>query len=50
MPNTTETVLDDKPDVTDEELIQLGLVPMEKPFELPERLQISLRMVGNHTK
>lgn len=43
-------VLDDKPDVTDEELIQLGLIPMEKPFELPERLQISLRMVGDHTK
>ncbi|KAG9064504.1 hypothetical protein KI688_003694 [Linnemannia hyalina] len=43
-------VLDDKPDVTDEELIQLGLVPKEKPFELPERLQISLRMVGDHTK
>lgn len=43
-------LLDDKPDVTDEELIQLGLVPTEKPFELPERLQISLRMVGDHAK
>ena len=43
-------VLDDNPNVTDEELIQLGLIPMEKPFELPERLQISLQMVGDHTK
>ncbi|KAF9956766.1 hypothetical protein BGZ70_009771 [Mortierella alpina] len=38
-------ILDDRPDVTDEELIQLGLIPIEKPFELPERLQASLRMV-----
>ncbi|KAF9172738.1 hypothetical protein BGX21_005803 [Mortierella sp. AD011] len=43
-------ILDDRPDVTDEELIQLGLIPTEKPFELPERLQISLRMVRDHTK
>ncbi|KAF9568366.1 hypothetical protein EC968_002934 [Mortierella alpina] len=43
-------LLDDKPDVTDEELRQLGLIPTEKPFELPERLQISLRMVEGLTK
>ncbi|KAG0332739.1 hypothetical protein BG004_001118 [Podila humilis] len=42
-------ILDDKPDITDEELIQLGLLPTEKPFELPERLKISLRMMGDHT-
>ncbi|KAF9290647.1 hypothetical protein BGZ68_006501 [Mortierella alpina] len=43
-------VLDDKPDITDEELIQLGLIPMERPYELPEKLQISLRMVEHLTK
>ncbi|KAF9899165.1 hypothetical protein EC991_009397 [Linnemannia zychae] len=43
-------ILDDKPEVTDEELIQLGLIPKEKPFELPERLQISLKMVEDHAK
>ncbi|KAF9942612.1 hypothetical protein BGZ67_000836 [Mortierella alpina] len=42
-------ILDDRPDVTDEELIQLGLIPAEKPFELPERLKISLRMEGDLT-
>jgi hypothetical protein len=38
-------VLDERPDVTEEELVELGLVPVEKPFEIHEDLQRSLRMV-----
>lgn len=38
-------VLDERPDVSDEELIQLGLVPEERPFEISEELQRGLRMI-----
>ena len=37
-------VLEDNPEVTDEELVHMGLVPVEKVFEVPEYLRISLRM------
>ncbi len=36
--------LDDRPDITDEELAELGLVPNEMPFEVPTHLQKSLQM------
>ncbi|KAK3353347.1 hypothetical protein B0T25DRAFT_208767 [Lasiosphaeria hispida] len=38
-------VLDERPDVSDDELVGIGLVPVEKPFELPEELQRGLRMI-----
>jgi len=38
-------VLDERPDVSQEELIELGLVPVERPFEVPEELQRGLRMI-----
>ncbi|KAK0715128.1 hypothetical protein B0H67DRAFT_600859 [Lasiosphaeris hirsuta] len=38
-------MLDEMPDVSDEELVEMGLVPVERPFELPEELQRGLRMV-----
>ena len=38
-------VLDERGDVTQEELIELGLVPVERPFEVPEELQRGLRMM-----
>jgi len=37
-------VLDEQKDVTLDELKRLGLVPEERPFELPEELQLSLGM------
>jgi hypothetical protein len=38
-------VLDEHPDITHAELVEKGLVPVERPFEIPETLQRSLRMV-----
>lgn len=38
-------VLDERQDVTDKELVDLGLVPEERPFEIPETLQRSLGMI-----
>jgi len=38
-------VLDERPDVTLAELVEMGLVPVERPFEVSESLQKSLRMV-----
>ncbi|KAK3319091.1 hypothetical protein B0H66DRAFT_256764 [Apodospora peruviana] len=38
-------VLDERPGVTDEELVDMELVPVERPFEISEELQKSLRMV-----
>ncbi|KAH8886928.1 hypothetical protein GQ53DRAFT_656916 [Thozetella sp. PMI_491] len=37
-------ILDERSGITDDELSSLGLVPEERPFELPEQLQTSLRM------
>ncbi|KAK3688298.1 hypothetical protein B0T22DRAFT_459120 [Podospora appendiculata] len=37
-------MVDERPEVTDEELAQLGLVPVERPFEIPENLQRALGM------
>jgi hypothetical protein len=39
-------VLDERPEVTDEELVEMGLVPVEREFELGEELRKGLRMVG----
>jgi len=38
-------LLDERPDVTDEEMVELGLVPLEGPYELPEELQRALGML-----
>ncbi|KAK1762024.1 hypothetical protein QBC33DRAFT_552930 [Phialemonium atrogriseum] len=38
-------VLDERQDVTEKELVDMGLVPVERPFEIPESLQLSLGMV-----
>ncbi|KAK0636615.1 ATP-dependent RNA helicase DHX8 [Bombardia bombarda] len=38
-------VLDERPEVTGEELVQMGLVPVERPFDVPEELQRALGMV-----
>lgn len=38
-------VLEERPDVGEEELVELGLVPVERVFEVPEELQRGLRMV-----
>jgi hypothetical protein len=37
-------VLDEEPDVSDVELVKLGLVPVERPFEVSEDLQKLLQM------
>ena len=37
-------VLEDNPEVADEELVQMGLVPVERVFDVPENLRLSLRM------
>ena len=37
-------VLEDTPEITDEELVHMGLIPVEKVFEVPENLRSSLRM------
>ncbi len=39
-------VLDERADFTLEELVELGLVPVERPFELPEELQRGLGMIA----
>lgn len=36
--------IDENPDITTEELIELGLVPEEKPFSVPESVQTNLEM------
>ncbi|KAK3323720.1 hypothetical protein B0T19DRAFT_402019 [Cercophora scortea] len=38
-------VIDERPEVTDQELVELGLVPSERPFEIPEELQRALGMI-----
>jgi hypothetical protein len=38
--------LDEMPDISDEELVRMGLVPVEREFVLPEDLQKSLSMIG----
>lgn len=38
-------VLEEREDVGMDELVEMGLVPVERPFELPEELQKGLRMV-----
>lgn len=38
-------VLDEEPEVSDVELVKRGLVPSERPFEIPEDLQKRLEMV-----
>jgi hypothetical protein len=38
-------VLDESPDITDRELEEMGLIPEERPFEIPKDLQTSLGMV-----
>lgn len=38
-------VLDERPDVSDEELVGMGLLPAERPFEIPEHIQRSLGMI-----
>lgn len=38
-------VLDERPDVTDRELVALGLMPNEEPFEIPEHIAARLGMV-----
>ncbi|KAK5653940.1 hypothetical protein OQA88_7865 [Cercophora sp. LCS_1] len=40
-------VLDERKDVGTQELVALGLVPAERPFELAEELQKGLRMLGD---
>jgi hypothetical protein len=37
-------VIDENPDITTEELIELGLVPEERPFEVPRSVQTRLEM------
>ncbi|KAJ4271937.1 hypothetical protein NW762_000646 [Fusarium torreyae] len=37
-------VIDERPDVTDEELLNLGLIFDERPFEVPESVHIKLEM------
>lgn len=37
-------LLDERPDVTNEELVDLGLIPDEQPFEISERLRATLEM------
>lgn len=36
--------LDERPDVTTEELVEMGLVPMERPFVVPESIETKLQM------
>ncbi|KAK3390768.1 ATP-dependent RNA helicase DHX8 [Podospora didyma] len=43
-------VLDERPDVTDEELVELGLVPVERSFPVSEELQRILQMVKPATQ
>ncbi|KAK1755874.1 hypothetical protein QBC47DRAFT_381554 [Echria macrotheca] len=38
-------VLDERPDIAIDELIELGLVPVERPFDIPDDLQKGLGMV-----
>ncbi|KAK0722007.1 ATP-dependent RNA helicase DHX8 [Lasiosphaeria miniovina] len=38
-------VLDERPNVSDDELVRLGLVPVERPFPVPEELQRALGMI-----
>ncbi|KAK1783057.1 hypothetical protein QBC45DRAFT_400630 [Copromyces sp. CBS 386.78] len=40
-------ILDERPDVTDEELAELGLVPEETEFEVPVELRSRLGMLGD---
>ncbi|KAK3939485.1 hypothetical protein QBC46DRAFT_387669 [Diplogelasinospora grovesii] len=42
---TLKKVLGERPDVTDEELRDMGLIPEERPFEVPDELQVALGMV-----
>lgn len=37
-------VLDEKEDITSEDLVELGLMPDEKPFEVPEHIASRLEM------
>ena len=37
--------IDENPDITEEELVSLGLIPEERPFEVPESVQKNLEMV-----
>ncbi|KAH7171010.1 hypothetical protein EDB81DRAFT_777376 [Dactylonectria macrodidyma] len=39
-------VIDEQPDITTEELVNLGLVPKEKPFDVPESVQKRLEMIA----
>jgi hypothetical protein len=39
-------VLEERPEVTDDELVEMGLVPVEREFELSEELRKGLRMIG----
>ena len=39
-------VLDERSDVTNAELVEMGLVPVERPFDVSEALQQSLRMIA----
>ncbi|KAK3379195.1 hypothetical protein B0T24DRAFT_610955 [Lasiosphaeria ovina] len=38
-------LLDERPNVSDDELVRLGLVPVERPFPVPEELQRALGMI-----
>ncbi|KAK7424934.1 hypothetical protein QQX98_000210 [Neonectria punicea] len=42
-------VIDERPDVTTKELVQLGLVPEERPFDVPESVQKKLEMIAPAT-
>ncbi|KAF7542803.1 hypothetical protein G7Z17_g11257 [Cylindrodendrum hubeiense] len=42
-------VIDERPDITTEELLKLCLVPEEKPFEVPESVQKRLEMIAPMT-
>jgi hypothetical protein len=41
--------LDEQPDITIEELVKLGLVPEERPFDVPESVQQRLEMIAPTT-
>ncbi|KAK4465852.1 hypothetical protein QBC42DRAFT_260543 [Cladorrhinum samala] len=44
MARELKRVLDARPDVTAEELVELGLVPVEEVFDIPESVREKLRM------
>ncbi|KAK4116158.1 hypothetical protein N656DRAFT_794492 [Canariomyces notabilis] len=37
-------VLDERPEVTEQELVEMGLVPVERPFEIPKGSEAAVRL------